>query len=208
MDFSLFHAINQFAIHTPWAHGVMRLIAIYGVGVFAPAVLLAWWLARREDGDPIGPAAAFNAAVGTLIAVAANQPIANAVQRLRPYVTHRGVEVLVARSTDYSFPSDHAVTAGSAAFGLVLVAWSARRGHLPVRRSRLLRVLAVLGGVAALIVTFSRVYVGAHYPGDVVAGLIVGATINALVWIVLRRPLIQLVTIAGSLPVLRALVRA
>jgi membrane-associated phospholipid phosphatase len=208
MDYRLFHAFNQLAIHTAFAHGVMRLVAVYGAGVFVLAVPVAWALARPEAGRPVGPAAALCAALGTLVAVAANQPIVDAVRRLRPYAAHPRVEVLVARSTDYSFPSDHAVTAGAAALGLVLIAWQAHRSRVPAERARLLGVIAGLGVAAALVVAFSRVYVGVHYPGDVAAGLAVGAAMNTIVWLALRKPLTWFLEATSGLPMLRIAVRA
>jgi len=95
------------------------------------------------------------AAVGTVVAVGVNQPIVNLVQRGRPYNAMAGVEVLVKHSQDSSFPSDHAVVAGAAAAAIWLVN----------------RRVATVATVAAVVLAFARVYVGAHYPGDVVAAL-------------------------------------
>ncbi len=41
----------------------------------------------------------------------------------------------------------------------------------------------------AVAISFSRVYVGVHYPFDVLAGAVVGASVGALVVLVLRSPL-------------------
>ncbi|MCW5696858.1 MAG: phosphatase PAP2 family protein [Bauldia sp.] len=70
-------------------------------------------------------------------------------------------------SFDYaneSFPSGHATTIGAAMLALMLI--------LP----RLTLPIAAIG----LVIAFSRVMVGAHYPSDVVAGLVVGMTIAYL----------------------------
>lgn len=66
--------------------------------------------------------------------------------------------------TSSSFPSGH--SASAAAFALAVATEDKRAG-------------AVLGGLAAL-VGLSRVYTGAHYPGDVLVGFGIGATIAAL----------------------------
>ncbi len=68
-----------------------------------------------------------------------------------------------------SFPSGHAVAS--------TVFWGALGALVfAATRSRALRVLAVAVAVAmVLLVTFSRVYLGAHYVSDVVAGVAVGA---------------------------------
>ena len=53
----------------------------------------------------------------------------------------------------------------------------------------------ILGSVSlllALLMAFSRVYIAAHYPSDVVAGLILGAAVVFLTHVVVREPLTQL----------------
>jgi undecaprenyl-diphosphatase len=45
----------------------------------------------------------------------------------------------------------------------------------------------------AVLMAFARVYVGAHYPLDVVAGLAFGALVTVVGWVVVRRPLTALV---------------
>lgn len=177
MDATWYKDVNRFAVHTAWLHGIMKVYAVYGVGLFAVLVLAAWWYARSEANPPRAVAAAIWAAAGTLIAVALNQIIVKAVARPRPYLTLRGVEVLVSRSTDYSFPSDHAVTAGAAVAGLWIIA---HQGGRPASW------LAAFGTVLALLLAFARVYVGAHYPGDVVAGLLIGSAISLLGWLAVR----------------------
>ncbi len=73
----------------------------------------------------------------------------------------------------YGFISSHA----SNAFGVVaLVSLWMKRGWLTL-------VLSVWGGLIA----FSRVYLGVHYPGDVLAGAIWGVFCGVLVWFLYRR---------------------
>ena len=199
MDASWYRDVNRFAVHTAWLHGFMKVFAVDGVGLFALRVLAAWWWARSEA-DPVrGVAASIWTAVGTLVAVALNQPIGHAVARPRPYARLHGVEVLVSRSTDYSFPSDHAITAGAAVAGLWIVA---HYGGRPTR------ILAGVGTVLALLVAFARVYVGAHYPGDVAAGLLIGAAISVIGWLALRPLLTALVGRVASHQRLRPVVTA
>lgn len=157
MNHHLFRDINDFARDTGWLHGFMKLYAVDGVVIFALLLLAGYWIARRES--PRWMAIALWAAIGTVAAVGINQPIVNAVAEKRPYDTMPHVLVLVHRSADFSFPSDHATMAGAVAAGLLLLSWR-------------LGLIAVL---AALLMCFARVYVGAHYPGDVLAGLGVGA---------------------------------
>jgi len=197
MDTTWYRDINRFAVQTPWAHEFMKVFAIYGVGVFAVLVLVVWWYARYAPNAPRAVAATAWAAAGTVIAVGINQFIVAAVHRPRPYVTMSGVEVLVSRTHDFSFPSDHAVTAGAAVTGLWIVAYYG---------SKAIRRLAVTGTVLALLLVFARVYVGAHYPSDVLVGLLVGAGVVMIGWFALRSVLTHLAALVARQALIRPLV--
>lgn len=190
LDSSWFHHVNEFARATGWLHAPLRAYAQYGVILFALALLVAWWRARRSD-DAATVAAALWAPVGTLLALAANQPLVHWVDEPRPYTTLPHVLVLVSHSTDASFPSDHAVMAGAVTAGVFLVS----------------RRLGVITGVGALLMGFARVYVGAHYPGDVLAGLLFGALVTLAGLLVFRHLLTSLVGVVSRTP-LRMLVTA
>jgi undecaprenyl-diphosphatase len=173
---SLFLSVNDFARSTGWLHGPLTLFAGYGLVVFAGLLVAGWWFARR-DGAPTRMAAAIWAPLGTLLAVAVNQPIVALVHEARPYDTLTGILVLAAPTTDPGFPSDHATTAGAVAAGLFLVN----------------RKLGVVAALAALLMAFSRVYIAAHYPMDVVAGLLLGVAVTLTGWALSRRVLIRVV---------------
>jgi undecaprenyl-diphosphatase len=162
MDWSVFHSVNRFSARTEWLHGPMRSYAKYGVAVFAVLLVVAAFLSLR-DRRPRALARTLWAAVAPLVALALNQPVANGVDRARPYAAHPNVVVLISRSADPSFMSDHSVVAGAVAAGLCFVSWR----------------LGVVTVVLAALLAFARVYVGAHYPGDVLAGLAFGAVIAA-----------------------------
>ena len=57
---------------------------------------------------------------------------------------------------------------------------------------------------AALLMAFARVYVGAHWPGDVVVGLVVGAAVVVGGFVVVRRPAVALVRALASTPLAAA----
>ena len=168
MDGSLYRWINRLANRTHWAHGFFTAYANYGVVLFA-LLLLAAYLQGRQHGALDVVAGSVWAAGSTLIALGIGQLIGNAVDRARPYATMPGVHILVDKSTDFSFPSDHATVVGAIAAGLLLT-------------NRRWGIIAI---VLAVLMAFTRVYVGAHYPGDVVAGLALGAAVAAV-----GRPLI------------------
>ncbi|PZG02954.1 phosphatase PAP2 family protein [Micromonospora deserti] len=183
MDEWLFEQVNQFAIATPWLHPVIVGYATYGVVLFAALLLAGWWSARRAR-QPRKMAAALLAGVSILAAVAVNQPIVAMVHEARPYTTHTGILVLAHRSGDLSFPSDHATMAGAAAAGLWLVS----------------RRLGLVTTIAALAMSFARVYIAAHYPQDVAAGLLLGAAVAMTVYLPARTLTTRLVIAVGRTP--------
>ena len=169
MDTVLFRWVNNLAKHTTWAHSIVKAFAVYGIAVFAVLLLTAWWQARSSEDPATAVAAVAWAAIAPLIGVAAVQVIGSIVDRSRPYDAITNVLVLVDKTKDSSFPSDHATAAAAVAAGL----WLAGR-QLGSNRQ------ASIAMGAALLLAFSRVYVGAHYPGDVIGGLALG-TIVAVV---------------------------
>lgn len=189
-DLPLFLEINDFARATPWLHTTLLAYATFGIVVFAALMAAGWWTARAKA-DPAVMCRAIWAPLGTLLALGANQLLVAAVNEPRPYATLPDILVLAQRSNDPSFPSDHAVMAGAVAAGLFLVN----------------RRLGWAATVAALLMVFARVYIGAHYPHDVAAGLAVGAAVSVLAYLVLRRVLARLLSVLLHTP-LRALLTA
>ncbi|MGC9155234.1 MAG: phosphatase PAP2 family protein [Ferrimicrobium sp.] len=163
----LYLDVNHFAIATPWAHGFMAGYAhLIGIGLLALLLLIAWWRARSRPNPERSVAKVLWAAGGTIIAEGISHDVLKPlIAERRPYLTLAHVEVLLTRTNGFSFPSGHATIAGAVIVGLWL------------SRDRLMTLLAILVGV---FLAFGRVYVGMHYPGDVVAGLIFG---GLLVWI-------------------------
>lgn len=157
MDASLYRSINRLADHTGWAHSIFRIYAKNGIAFFA-VLLVAGWLLERRDNDIVGVAGVIGTGVATLIGVGLVQVVGNIVDRARPYTVMPSSHLLVARTADFSFPSDHATAVGAIAVGLFLVR----------------RRLGIVACVLAVLMAFARVYVGAHYPGDVAAGLFLG----------------------------------
>jgi len=97
--------------------------------------------------------------------------------------------VLAARTTDPSFPSDHAAAAFAIAFAVL--AFSRRAG------------IAFL--VAAALIALSRVALGMHYPSDVLAGALVGFGAATLVTTLGRTWVVRLVVLVSRVtdPLLR-----
>ena len=144
-----------------FSDGLLKLLANGLPAVLAVLVALTFlipWRQRRDERRAAAVLATAAAGLSLLI----NQPIAHAVDRARPYIAHPAhAHLLIARSHDPSFPSDHATGAFALAFGIWL--YDRTIGTL----------LLVLAGV----LSFARVYVGTHYPGDVAAGALIGTVV-------------------------------
>jgi membrane-associated phospholipid phosphatase len=171
LDDQLLLAINSFARNSTWLHAPALAYATYGLVLFAVLLAAGVVISRRAPSRVL--AAAGWACLASLIAVGLNQPLGKVFAEARPYVTHPHMLRLAGFTTDFSFPSDHAVMGGTVAAGLLLVS----------------RRLGLFACVAAALLAFARVYIGAHYPWDVLAGLAFGASVTLLGWLLLRHPL-------------------
>lgn len=165
MDYRLYKAINGLSGNSAADH-VFRLLANDLPGLLVVLVALTFvvpWSTRRRERRSGAVLATASAGLSLLL----NQPIAHLVERARPYLAHPGhAHLLIARSHDPSFPSDHA----TGAFALALGIWLYDRTFGTV----LLVIAAIL--------SFARVYVGTHYPGDVVAGALIGMAVVAVLY--------------------------
>ena len=166
-----FNVVHDFANSTSWLHGFMEAMAKYGIVLLAVTLLVGWWLGRR-DNSTRKIAAAIWSAIAALVALALVQPIASAADEQRPFVGESW-HPLIKHAADAGFPSDHATGAGAIAVGLFFVAWE----------------LGLVTLLIALLIAFSRVYVGVHFPQDVAAGLALGAVV-ALIGMLLIAPLL------------------
>ena len=162
MDGSILRWINRLADRTNWAHSLFKANAGYGIVLFAVLLLIAY-VDGRQHADITAVAASVWAAAAALVALGVGQIIGGLVGRARPYETMANVHLLVDKTTDFSFPSDHATVAGAVAVGLLFTN----------------RRWGIIASTLAILMAFTRVYVGAHYPSDVVAGLALGGLVAA-----------------------------
>ncbi len=98
-----------------------------------------------------------------------------AVHRMRPYDRYMDLIPLVGPEKDFSFPSGHAGCAFATAGALFL--------NLPKER----RFFGVVSLVFAFLMGWSRLYVGVHYPTDVIAGMVIGFLCAVFVTVLWKR---------------------
>ncbi len=158
MDWAIFHAVNAGVATREWLEDPVTALADALVPLYALATV-ALWLLARPYGNPRWKLASASALVAAAVALAVNQVISHLWARPRPFTDHPDLtHVLTARTTDPSFPSDHAAAAFAIAFAVL--ALSRRAGALFL--------------VAATAIGLSRIALGMHYPSDVLAGALVG----------------------------------
>src|SRR5919107_5287044 len=123
-------------------------------------------------GGKTGRWAALAGLVALVVGLASSEVLKSIVMQPRPFVSLPGVRLLISPPSSYSFPSVNATSAFAASSGASLI----------VRR--LLGRLPAWGWVflaLAVAVSYSRVYVGVHYPGDVLSGAVIGTSIGWLI---------------------------
>ena len=125
-------------------------------------ILLTIILLLSKKTRKIGIASALSLAIGVLIT---NITLKNLVARTRPYEVVEGLSLLVERANDYSFPSGHSCASFASAF--VIYKMTPGKFGVPAL-------------ILAALIALSRLYVGIHYPTDVIAGTIIGI-ISALI---------------------------
>ena len=171
LDDALLHWLNAMAGPRLDAFFVFvtRVGYQYGVvpvDVLLPLVLL--WRRRWREGVFVAVACGGSA----LLNIAAKQT----VQRPRPALWES-----IAPESTFSFPSGHAMGSMTLAAVLVLLAWHTR-WRWPVLAG---------ASVFTVLVGLSRLYLGVHYPSDVLAGWAAGLAWVAGTYLVLfraRRP--------------------
>jgi undecaprenyl-diphosphatase len=167
-DVELLYDINGLAKDAPhWFDRGMEFVGEYGL--LLAMVLLAlwcWWTVRRRGGGDAASsvAALVWAPLAAGIALLVNVPIRGFVERPRPFVDHQGLDVLVSGKTDFSFVSDHATLTMAMGVGLFVAN----------------RKFGLAGIGLALLEGFCRVYMGVHYPTDVVGGFALGTAVALL----------------------------
>ncbi|KKB40116.1 phosphatase PAP2 family protein [Bacillus thermotolerans] len=157
MDQAIFQYVNDLAGNNGFLDHFMILLSKWGIYVFIAIILvLAFSKKWRWRG--------FRGIGALILALIVSRLLKYAVNRDRPFITDE-VNLLFEKTPSPSFPSDQAVASGVFAAFLFLA--------FPKWRW--------LGMILALVISFSRVYVGHHYPLDVLTGLFLGALCMAVV---------------------------
>ncbi len=178
MDYQLEQWINGPAGSSSALDAIMRAAADWGQWIFA-GIVVVWLIYGWVRGGRRDRWGAIAALVAAAIALGINQIVGHLWMRPRPFIAHPGsVHILISHANDGSFPSDHA----AAGFAIAMTLWIMHRRW------------GTFALVVAAVMSYARVFDGVHYPGDVLAGAVIGL---AAAWAVMRwgeRPLDALET--------------
>lgn len=166
-DHFLFHLING-----GWINPVLDLCMVFLSRIndygLVWLVLLGMLAAL---GGRTGRWAALAGLIALVVGAASSEVLKSLVMQPRPSLSLPDVRLLVSPPSSYSFPSANAACAFAASSGASLAAW------------RLLGRVPVWGWcslVLAAAISYSRVYVGVHYPSDVLGGALLGVSVGWL----------------------------
>lgn len=154
LDFSVLNFIQN-NLRNSFMDKIMPIITSLGNAAFIwimIGIILLFIKKYRKYGYMIFISLLFCAIVGNLTL----KPL---VARLRPFDVKPLIDgLLIAKPTDYSFPSGH--TMCSFAPAIVIVYMNKRAG--------------ILALILSILIGFSRLYLYVHYPSDVFVGMIIG----------------------------------
>jgi undecaprenyl-diphosphatase len=195
---SVFQAINSPASHTPPLDAIMPFTADDLIFFMPLFLLILWW---TPGGKTPGASSERSTSrevvlwgvVAAALALALNVTFGAVIYEPRPFITQH-VQLLVPHAADASFPSDHEAVSFAIAGVLLLRFWLTLRARTlphpaapissnsePVfSKAELSRlrwfcgVLALLGVFFACAIGYARIYVGVHYPLDILGGALIG----------------------------------
>lgn len=170
MNAALFHAINGLA--GEW--GAVDALGKFCAGPLRDLLVVAVFAVplfriRLEPGRAVMAIAL--ALIAVLVTAELNSLLKGWFDTQRPWEAEQHVNLIVAPPPTPAMPSGHAAAAAAAAMA----------GSLSWPR------LAPTFWSAAVLVAVGRVFVGVHYPADVVAGLALGSTVAGIAWLGTRR---------------------
>ena len=163
---SLFLSINNLSLNSGFFINYINIfIALYSPFILAALLIIAYLAGKKNE--------SLYAFYASIIGLFINFIIGFFYFHPRPFAAGLGHQ-LIYHANDSSFPSDHATLAFSIAFSFIIL-----------DKKKLLGILCL---IFAFIISFARVYVGVHFPFDIVGSFIVSLFSTIIIY-VSRKPL-------------------
>src|SRR5581483_6341070 len=137
---------------------MMICLTQFGREVFWPIALLLLFFLGGWTGKKTAVVIAVSMLVLIPVAVLAKDTVA----RPRPVIPH--ADFLIAPDREYAFPSGHAL----------LVSANSADALLLFRNTPRQFIVSIILAIEAALVCISRIYVGGHYPLDIIGGILLG----------------------------------
>lgn len=173
-------------IRSDFLNPIMKVLTHSGdKGILLIVLILAMLFIPRTRA--IGIMSTISIAIEALLN---NVLLKNIIARTRPYDDIDGLVCLVGRQMDYSFPSGHTGAAFAVAGAMLVVALFGlpiieKTGEITREDASLtFKLVSVLLIMYATLLAFSRMYVGVHYPTDVLCGLLLGLGTSATAYLI------------------------
>ena len=186
----------QHTLNADWLTPIMKIITLFGEdGIFWILVCLVLILFRRTR--RLGVICSLSLMFAF---ITCNLILKPAVDRIRPWVTFQMVNALLPPPGDASFPSGHSANSMGPAWALFIATMPVRtasgRSYDEVRclgwkgegaSPQMMHRLGIAAVILALLIGVSRLYLGMHYPTDVVCGLLLGMIAATAVYVVILK---------------------
>lgn len=160
LNYDWFHFVNADTTTPDWLVWLGYILAEYAIMIIPVILILGW--ARQNKQQPM-----LRALVGCGCALLINALIAHFWFSPRPFMIPIG-HTFLHHQPDASFPSDHMTIVMTVAFSL-MYQWETRKLGISI---------ALLG----LLIGWSRVFLGVHFPMDMVGGTVVALVSSALAY--------------------------
>ena len=186
----------QHALNADWLTPIMKSITMLGEdGIFWILVCLVLLLFKRTRRLGIICSCSL-----LFTFIVCNLCLKPTIDRVRPWVTFQLVNPMLPPPGDASFPSGHSANAMGPAWAMFLAAMPVRtaagRSYDEVRclgwkgngvSPVIMHRVSIAAVVLAVLIGISRLYLGMHYPSDVVCGLLIGMIVATIVYKIILR---------------------
>ena len=165
INVDLFYFFNH-NLQNPLFDGIMPIVTHFGGFKVLAVVLVVIILYAHFKGKKTLKRFTLLVLIAFLCSDIVAAILKHLVNEPRPFVTLDNVRLLITENDPLSFPSGHTTSTFSVATFCILNMKELAKKHY--------KIIDVALVIFALIIPVSRMYVGVHYPGDVLAGAVIG----------------------------------